>query len=139
MPIFDKKRVIAVRAAVNRYQPDNGSTVPFYYVHAARREKLNPRLRGLPLPRPERRAGERGYRWEALSGVDMAVFYDAGTVAPRWNHLTLAQLKQSWGIGLRFNTYKSVFMRMEAAFGQRRGLAAVRRVRRASAPQRYLR
>ena len=61
------------------------------------------------------------YRWEALSGVDMALFYDAGTVAPRWNDLTLAQLKQSWGIGLRFNTYKSIFMRTESAFGSGEG------------------
>jgi hypothetical protein len=121
VPIFDKKRVIAVRAAFNRYEPQGGSTVPFYYI--------------LPLGGTDSIRGftdfrfrdlnsvlfNAEYRWEAFSGLDMALFYDVGSVARRWNDLGSDGWKRSWGIGLRFNTYRSIFMRTELAFGSGEG------------------
>jgi hypothetical protein len=121
VPIFDKKRVIAVRAALNRYQPRGGSTVPFYYI--------------LPLGGTDSIRGftdfrfrdlnsvlfNAEYRWEAFSGLDMALFYDVGSVARRWTDLGSDGWKRSWGIGLRFNTYRSIFMRTELAFGSGEG------------------
>jgi hypothetical protein len=121
VPIFDKKRVIAVRAAFNRYAPLGGSSVPFYYI--------------LPLGGADSVRGfadfrfrdlnavlfNAEYRWEAFSGLDMACFYDAGSVAARWSDLGDVGWKQSWGLGLRFNTYKAIFMRTEVAFGSGEG------------------
>jgi len=121
VPIFDKKRVIAVRAAANHYEPRGGSTVPFYYM--------------LPLGGTDSIRGftdfrfrdlnavlfNAEYRWEAFSGMDMALFYDVGTVARRRSDLGSDGWKRSWGIGLRFNTYRSIFMRTEVAFGSGEG------------------
>ena len=121
VPIFDKKRVFAVRGAFNRYEPSGGSSVPFYYI--------------LPLGGKDSIRGFADfrfrdlnavlfnveYRWEALSGLDMALFYDAGSVAPRWSDLGSDGVKQSWGLGLRFNTYRSIFMRTEVGFGSGEG------------------
>ena len=80
------------------------------------------------------------YRWEALSGLDMALFYDAGTVAPRWSHLARTAVKQSWGIGLRFNTYR---VRLHAHGSRHSGAAKARGCTwRSAGPlrlQRYLR
>ena len=121
VPIFDKKRVIAVRAAVNHYQPDNGSTVPFYYI--------------LPLGGKDSIRGFADFRFRDLNAVLLNADIPLGGVVGRRHGRLLrcrhrcpaveptgiGRLKQSWGIGLRFNTYKSVFMRTEAAFGSGEG------------------
>ncbi len=44
------------------------------------------------------------YRWEAVTGVEMALFYDVGDVKPRWTSLSLADVRRSYGIGARFGT-----------------------------------
>ena len=61
------------------------------------------------------------YRWEAFSGLDMALFTDWGSVAPRFSDLELGGEK-AYGIGLRFNTYKSVWFRFDVAAGGDEGL-----------------
>jgi hypothetical protein len=120
-PIFDKKRVIAVRGAFNRYQPGAGSVMPFYYMlplggKDSIRGFADFRFRDLTavLLNAE-------YRWEAFAGLDMALFYDLGDAAHDWDDLSLDRLKQSYGIGLRFNTYRAIFMRTEVAFGSGEG------------------
>jgi hypothetical protein len=120
-PIFDKKRVIAVRGAFNRYEPGAGSVVPFYYLlplggKDSIRGFTDFRFRDLTavLLNAE-------YRWEAFAGLDMALFYDLGDAAPDWDDLSLGDLKHSYGIGLRFNTYRAIFMRTEVAFGSGEG------------------
>jgi outer membrane protein assembly factor BamA len=120
-PIFDKKRVIVMRGAFNRYRPDAGSAVPFYYTlplggKDSIRGFADFRFRDL-----EAVLFNVEYRWEAFAGLDMALFYDLGDVARRWSDFTLAGMKQSWGLGLRFNTYRSVFLRTEVAFGSKEG------------------
>ena len=120
-PVFDKKRVFAVRGAFNRYDPAAGSAVPFYYMlpvggKDSIRGFTDFRFRDLTavLLNAE-------YRWEAFAGLDMALFYDLGDAAHDWDDLSFGDLKHSYGIGLRFNTYRSIFMRTEVAFGSGEG------------------
>ena len=47
----------------------------------------------------------------------MALFYDLGSVAPEVGDLRLSNLKEGYGIGFRFNTYKSVLYRIDIGFG----------------------
>ena len=61
------------------------------------------------------------YRWEIFTAVDGAIFYDAGTVAPRPSELSLGNLDHDYGIGFRFGTMNGVFLRVEGAFGSREG------------------
>jgi surface antigen Omp85-like protein len=114
-PIFDKKRVIAVRGRITTTAAGAGQTVPFY---------LRPTLGGGDSLRSvaEYRFRDNNvlsinleYRWEAFSGLDMAVFTDWGKVAPRAADLDLADIERAYGIGFRFNTFKSVFLRIDAA------------------------
>ena len=121
LPVFDKKRVFAVRGAFNRYDPAAGSAVPFYYMlpvggKDSIRGFTDFRFRDLTavLLNAE-------YRWEAFAGLDMALFYDLGDAAHDWDDLSFSDLKHSYGIGLRFNTYRSIFMRTEVAFGSGEG------------------
>jgi hypothetical protein len=55
--------------------------------------------------------------WELWSGLDAALFYDAGKVALRRSDLNLEQLQSDYGFGFRFNTATGVIMRVDAAFG----------------------
>jgi outer membrane translocation and assembly module TamA len=120
-PIFDKKRVIAARLQFLATTADDGQEVPFYY---------RPTLGGGKSLRSyaDFRFRDRNvlfanieYRWEAFSNLDMALFTDLGSVAPRFSDLELATEK-AYGIGLRFNTHKTVFMRLDVAGGGREGV-----------------
>lgn len=118
IPIFDKKRGIALNATASRIDPVGGSRVPFY---------LMPTVGGAGSIRGFRDFRFRDaaavnlnaeYRWEAFSGLDLALFVDAGDVGPTWRSLVGSDLKTSWGGGFRFNTNRRVFLRVDIAGGR---------------------
>jgi len=58
-------------------------------------------------------------RWfPSRLGLDMAVFADAGTVAPVRTGLTLDSMKTGYGLGVRFHTPTSTVLRFDIARGQ---------------------
>jgi outer membrane translocation and assembly module TamA len=57
------------------------------------------------------------YRWEIFSGLDGAIFTDAGKVFPRRGMLNFRDLEYSAGFGLRFNARNATFIRLDAAAG----------------------
>ncbi len=115
-PFFSKKRVIVLRARSVFTYADGGQSVPFY---------LKPWIGG-----PRELRGFRNYRfyddnilvlnaeyrWEAFSGLDMALFFDAGQVAPRREMFRMDQMETTAGIGFRFNVRNQTFMRLDVAF-----------------------
>jgi outer membrane protein assembly factor BamA len=111
-PIFDKKRVIALHLGAAFVNNDPGERVPFYFL---------PYIGGSDTVRGFRefrfRDENAEYRWEAFSGLDMALFVDAGKVARNWEDINLSDLETSYGLGFRFNTYKSVFLRLDIGTG----------------------
>ena len=118
IPIFDKKRGLAFHAAVSHIDPMGASRTPFF---------LMPTLGGADSLRGFREFRFRDaaavtlnaeYRWEAFSGLDLALFVDAGDVGPTWRSLVGAHLKSSWGMGFRFNTNRRVFLRIDVAGGR---------------------
>jgi outer membrane protein assembly factor BamA len=119
VPIFDKKRVFAVQAALQSAAVDEGTgqEVPFYF---------KPTLGGSTSHRGYNDYRFRDdavvyvnaeYRWEAFSGLDMALFYDWGSVAPNIDGLKLNDMKHAYGIGFRFNTTRTVLYRVDIGFG----------------------
>jgi hypothetical protein len=122
LPIFDKKRVFAARFRLMTTTATNGNDVPFYF---------QPTMGGSDTLRSfsDFRFRDRNaavvnfeYRWEAFSGLDMALFSDFGTVASRVSDLEFGELRGAYGIGLRFNTYKTVFLRLDVAGGGSDGI-----------------
>lgn len=116
-PIFDKKRVFALRARVSYVNNDPGNRVPFYFL---------PYIGGSDSLRGFKEFRFRDenviflnaeYRWEAFSGLDMALFFDAGEARADWEDIDLKDAKTSYGVGFRFNTFKSVFMRFDIGLG----------------------
>lgn len=113
---FNQRRVIALRGRVQATDPHTGDRVPFY---------LQPTLGG-----PDDLRGYRAfrfydnasvvmnaeYRWEVFSGLDMALFADAGQVFDRWEQINLRHLRADAGFGFRFNVRNDVFMRIDTGF-----------------------
>ena len=103
IPILRDNWVIALRGLVSTTTTADGNDVPFFLLPALGGHTL----RGYPSWRFRDRnrvlfTGE--YRWTAGPFVDMALFVDAGTVAPRFDELDLGRLHTSHGVGLTFHT-----------------------------------
>jgi len=120
-PIFDKKRVFALRVGVSYVNNDLGNRVPFYFL---------PYIGGSNTVRGFKEFRFRDenvifmnaeYRWEAFAGLDMAIFFDMGEARQDWQTIDFNDAKTSYGFGFRFNTFKSVFMRLDIGAGGREG------------------
>jgi hypothetical protein len=58
------------------------------------------------------------FRWiPNRLGMDLAIFYDAGKVAPRFDDLSLKGLAHDWGFGVRFHGPSFTPLRIEIARG----------------------
>jgi hypothetical protein len=115
---FNQRRVFALRGRLEGTSPHRGDEVPFY---------LQPSLGGsenLRGFRPFRFHDNNAllmnaeYRWEAFSGLDMALFADAGRVFHDWHEINVNQLEKDFGFGFRFNVRNSVFMRIDTGFSR---------------------
>lgn len=113
---FNERRVIALRGKSVLSYANPGQVTPFY---------LQPVLGGSEMLRGYRAwrfyddnliafTGE--YRWEVFSGLDMALFADAGKVFPRRSQWNLKDLEGAYGFGMRFNVRNEVFMRVDVGF-----------------------
>ncbi len=102
VPLFNKKRVVALRARTILSYASAGEEVPFYLQPSL---GSSDDLRGFDAFRFYDRNsfvlnGE--WRWEVFTQLDAALFIDAGKVFPRPGLLNFAGLEKSYGGGLRF-------------------------------------
>jgi outer membrane protein assembly factor BamA len=116
-----ERRVLALRLFVSTSDVDNGGEVPFYLMpslggHDSLRGYRDYRFRG-----PHAILAQAEYRWELWSGLDAALFYDAGKVTERRSDLGFRHLNDAYGFGFRFNTDNGVIMKIDAGFGSRDG------------------
>ena len=118
VPLFNERRVIALRAKTTLTETQPGQSVPFY---------MQPILGGSESLRGYRPYRFRDnnlllfnveYRYEVFSGLDMALFADAGKVVPRRGLINFKNLESSVGFGMRFNVRNNVFMRLDVGFSQ---------------------
>jgi hypothetical protein len=116
IPFFNQRRVFALRGRSQLTFHEDGQFVPFY---------MQPRLGGSDDLRgfsPYRFYGDNSlvvnaeYRWETFSGLDAAVFVDAGKVFAEHSRFNFHDLESSVGFGLRFNVLNKVFLRTDVGF-----------------------
>ena len=113
LPLGCRQRVLAGRIFLSHDDPVDGASVPFYLMETLGGSDT---LRGF---QSQRFADENvvymsaEYRWEGSPAVEMAVFYDAGKVFPDSADLDLKDLKDSYGLGLRFKTQRKTFLRVD--------------------------
>jgi outer membrane protein assembly factor BamA len=117
VPLFNKKRVLAVRARTIFSYTDRNQRVPFY---------LQPSLGGSDDLRGYRAfrfydnnslVMNAEWRWEVLKSVEGAIFADAGKVFARPSDIDLAHLQASFGAGLRFRapSTNAMILRLDGA------------------------
>ena len=113
VPFFNERRVIALHGKTVLTNADGSNTVPFY---------LQPVLGGSDDLRGFRAFRfydnnlmeiNSEYRWEVFSGLDMALFVDAGKVFPRRSEWNFHRLETAGGVGWRFNVGNNVFLRID--------------------------
>ncbi len=118
IPFFAKRRVIVLRAKTVMTFTNGSATVPFY---------MQPVLGGsddLRGYRPFRFHDDNmivtniEYRWESFSGLDMALFFDAGKVTSKRSDIDFRNLETAAGIGFRFNVRNQTFIRLDTGFSQ---------------------
>jgi outer membrane protein assembly factor BamA len=116
-PFFDKRRVLVLHGQLAYAYAADGNRVPFY---------LMPYLGGDDTARGyyQYRFHDRSlavfnaeYRFESFAGLDVALFYDAGKVAPELSDITMSDLKTSYGIGFRFSTKNRFVFRVDVGAG----------------------
>ncbi|MBK9169383.1 MAG: BamA/TamA family outer membrane protein [Bryobacterales bacterium] len=115
-PFFNERRVIVLRGNTEISDTNHGQRVPFY---------LQPVLGGSESLRGYRAFRfyddnllnfTAEYRWESFSGLDMAIFADAGKVFGDLGQFNLRDLESSVGFGFRFNVRNAVFLRIDVGF-----------------------
>ena len=117
-PFLNERRVFAIRGKTTLTRTAPGHKVPFF---------MQRTLGGADDLRGFREYRFRDnnivvlnaeYRWEAFSGLDLALFVDAGQVAAKPTDIDFADLQKSYGFGFRFNTAKNVFVRMDVGLSK---------------------
>ncbi len=117
VPLLREQYVLAFRGLATVTRTDEGDRVPVVLTPFI---GSGDTLRGFA----NRRFADRTrllltaeYRWRPSRFLDMAVFVDAGQVAPRLGDLRGARLRRSWGIGGRFHGPTFTVLRIELARG----------------------
>ena len=125
LPLLRENWVIALHGLVSATDTDPGAVVPYFMLPSLGGSSD---LRGYPTWRFRDRnrlllTGE--YRWTAGQFVDMAIFIDAGKVAPHTRELDLHDLKRSYGIGVRFHAPSATALRFEVAKTRDEGIGFI--------------
>ena len=115
IPYFNEQRVVAVMVKARFSYAGDEHVVPFYL-----QPKLggNFELRGFNQYRfHDNNAfiAALEHRWYAFSGLEMALFVDAGKTVPEKGHINLSKLNYSGGVGLRVRLRNAIVLRMDIA------------------------
>jgi outer membrane protein assembly factor BamA len=117
LPVFAKRRVIAVRGVYAGVDPINGTTTIMPFYRLAQSEGASRfagyaserfRDRQLMLARIE-------YRWAILYRMSAVALYELGEVAPRTGSFSLSGAHSSYGGGLRLGLSDEATLRCEVA------------------------
>ena len=112
MSVLSERRVFTARAYLSTASASSGQAVPFYLMPTL---GGNETLRGYQAYRfrgPHALLLQGEYRFEVWSGLDAALFYDAGKVALRRRDLGFRDLETNYGFGFRFNTDHGTILRI---------------------------
>jgi hypothetical protein len=115
--VLNERRVFVVRALGSFSDVPADARLPFYLMRTLGGSHT---LRGFSDFRFRDRhliALQAEYRFEILTALDGAVFYDAGQVAPTLDAFQLRRFERDYGAGLRLGSNGGVFLRFDVAYG----------------------
>lgn len=108
-------RVIAFRFRSSFDNARSGGQIPFYMQRPLGGSNDLRGFREFRFRDTNQMVSNLEYRWEAFSGLDMALFGDTGKVFSKRKDFNLDHLEHSYGFGFRFNTAKAVVWRIDIA------------------------
>ncbi|HET9887008.1 MAG TPA: BamA/TamA family outer membrane protein, partial [bacterium] len=119
LPVFAKRRVIAVRAVYTGVDPveEQPDAIPFYRLAISEGQN---RFAGYPSQRFRDRqlmTGRIEYRWVIWRRLTAAALYEVGQVAPGWDHFQARDVHISYGGGLRLGLSAISAFRFDVANG----------------------
>ncbi len=114
---LSERGVVAARGLVSTDLTGETGSTPFYLQHslggsATLRSFHSYRFADLALAH-----ATVEYRWRAHKYVEVAPFFDVGTVAPALSRLSIGALKTSSGVGIRARTDRRAIARLDWAYG----------------------
>jgi Omp85 superfamily domain len=115
--LLAERRVLAARVFLSTSDSDAGQQVPFYLMPALGGNDTLRGFRDYRFRGPHALLLQGEYRFEIWSGLDGALFYDAGKVANRRSDLNFSNLESDYGFGFRFNTDAGVVARVDVGLG----------------------
>jgi hypothetical protein len=117
LPVFAKRRVIAVRGVYAGVDPIGGAATDLPFYRLAMSEGAT-RFAGFTSERFRDRQlmlARIEYRWEVIYRMSAVALYELGEVAPRTGLFTLGAAHQSYGGGLRLGLSDEATLRFEVA------------------------
>jgi len=116
IPLFHRKRVIALRGATWLTDTSRNEQVPFYMDSTLGGPDSLRGFRPFRFYDNDAVLIQGEYRWEASTILDLALFADGGKVFHNWNQWNLSRIEGDFGFGLRFKTQAKVAFRIDTAF-----------------------
>ena len=117
-PVLREQYVFAFRVLATTTDTSEGNDVPFVlrpYLGSGDTLRAFPNRR---FSDGSRALATAEYRWRPSRYLDMAVFFDAGSVAPRLKDISDGRISTAWGIGARFHGPLFTAFRIDAAYGR---------------------
>jgi hypothetical protein len=113
---FNNRRVLALRAKSSLAWAKAGQNVPFFFQPTVGGSDDLRGYRAFRFYDDNSFLMTAEYRWEVFTGLDMAIFADAGKVFPHRTQLNFKDLESAAGFGFRFNARNEVFLRVDVGF-----------------------
>lgn len=114
VPVFAKRRVLALRGVLAGIDASGGSSSLPYYRLVSSGGDL--RFAGFPTDRFRDRQlalGRIEYRWTIMQRISAVALYELGAVAPRTSAFSLSTMHRSYGGGLRLGMSEGSAARLE--------------------------
>jgi len=118
LPFLHRHRVFALRLRGVDTASGTGDRVPFFDLPTLGGHDTIRGFREFRFRDRKALVANLEYRFEAFIGLDAALFLDAGRVAAAWEAIRLKDFETSWGGGFRFNTARSVILRIDIGHGR---------------------
>jgi hypothetical protein len=118
VPLPNRYRTVALRAAAVLTDPHSNQQVPFFYQPTLGGSQMLRGFREFRFRDRNSLAFTAEYRWEASWLLDGALFVDAGKVAFNRRDLNLRDLDVSYGVGFRVHSNSAFVTRLDLAFSR---------------------
>jgi hypothetical protein len=126
LPLGASQRVVALRTLLYFDNPDEGAEVPFYLMESLGGSHTLRGFNSFRFRDEKVVLFQAEYRWEAAPPVEIAVFGDAGTVAPSLESLDFSNMKTDYGVGLRVKNFRATIFRLDYARSEEGGILMFR-------------